>query len=381
MYRKAEELDVLHRNVPYDFGRLTIPAIDTFPLDRWRRLVAARWRATSSEDLVWFPPAGDLGLRRAISGHVRLTRGIECDASQVIITTGSDSAIDILTRTILEPGDRVGIEDPARLAALHVFKAAEVELIPIPVDQDGVVVECLGDIRGNPPSIVHVTPTHQHPTGATLSLRRRLALLSWAATERVVIIEDDFDSEFGYESVDLDALHALDRSGVVAYVGTFAKVLHPAIEIGYMIVPPALVSAVIARYYTTARQVERVEQAALAIFMRQGEFARHLRRLRRVHRARRDALVNALKQAFGDGVVIGPARSGLTVHVRWPEYPVTTKLLERARSAGVTLASVRPMCIQRPETDPGVVMGFASLSEQHIHDGVETLARVLQQPR
>lgn len=363
----------------YDF-RGIVPALDAFPVHEWARLVSERWHSMTPHSMVEFPQAGDLALRHAITDYVRTTRGIECDVEQVIITTGSEQAIDILLKIILTPGDRVAIEEPSHPLVRNVFRAHGAELVPVPVDKDGLVVDALSTMEGRSPSLVYLTPTHQYPTGTMLSLARRIDLLRWAATRRVLVFEDDYHSELSYEGASLEALHALDAAGVVAYLGTFTKVLNPSIQISYLIAPRSLVMAATAAQRIIARQSDVIHQAVLAKFIRRGDLSRHLRRLRRIHIARRDALVGALRDHFGESVIIGPARTGLHVHVRWPHHPITAEQLDRFRAVGVGVMPVRPMYVRAPEFDPGVVMTFASLTERQITDGIAALAAALRIP-
>lgn len=366
-------------SAPHNFRRLFTPAVDVFPVNEWRQLVAEYWREVTSAALVDYDPVGDQSLRRAIAKHVQTTRGIECGVDQILVTTGSSQAIDILAKVILEPGDSVAVENPSLVGMQNVFKACGAELVPIPVDAEGLVVESLR--RGRPaPALVHVTPTHQFPTGVVLSLSRRLALLRWAADHRVLVVEDDNDSDLSYEGGTLEALQALDTAGVVAYLGTFSKVLNPSLQISYLIAPPPLVHAAVAAYRVTARQSEIIHQAVLAKFMATGGFARHLRRLRRIHMARRNALLQDLHEAFGGDVVVGPIRSGLQVHARWPTYPLTTRRLQHIDDAGVAILPVRPMYLTDPDADPGAILAYANLTRRQIRHGVEALAAAIRRP-
>lgn len=360
-------------DVPYNFRRPFMPAVDAFPVKQWRRLVMEHWSRSGPDDLARVDPAGVRELRRELTGHVRTTRGIDCDADQVVITTGSEQAVDVLARVLLEPGDRVAIEDPSNVAVRELFRSHDADLVPVRVDTEGLVVGDLDDTA----TLVHVMPTHQYPTGVMLSLRRRLELLQWARDHRALIVEDDYASEFSYEGATLESLQALDSAGVVAYLGTFTKMLNPSIQIGYLIVPPALVPAARAAHRLATRQAETVHQHVLAQFMHEGGLTRHLRRLQRVHLSRRDAMVEALRDTFGDDVVIGPATSGFQVQVRWPGRPVGTELLDAWLRAGIAVGDVRPLYQRIAPADCGIVMSFASLDEARIVAGVKVLGKVL----
>ncbi|HZC73849.1 MAG TPA: PLP-dependent aminotransferase family protein [Jatrophihabitans sp.] len=358
-------------------NRALTPAVDAFPVDEWRRLVVDYWRTANRASLIDFSPAGDLDLRREIMHFVRTTRGIECGIGQIIITNGMEQAIDNLARILLEPGDRVAIEDPTPTRFRNLFRSHGAKVVPVPVDADGLRVDVLTSLRGPAPALVYLTPTHQVPTGAVLSLRRRLDLLRWAAEQRTLLIEDDYDSELTYEGGVIEALQALDKAGVVAYVGTFTKVLNPAIQIGYLIVPAPLVHAVAAIQRMTARPTEVSHQAVLARFIAEGGMARHLRRLRRVHLIRRDAMLDALQREFGDDVDVGPARSGLQLHVRWRNVRFTDEVITSVLESGVGVLPVRPMYMVAPHRDPGLVLAYASCTPNEIYKGVRALAEVL----
>jgi GntR family transcriptional regulator/MocR family aminotransferase len=366
------------QDIAYNFRRPFTPAVDVFPVKEWRRLVIEHWSRSGPMALSTLDPVGVPALRHELIGYVRMTRGIDCDADQILITTGSEQAIDLLSRIMLEPGDRVAIEDPSNLTVRYLYESHDADLLPIAVDGDGFVVDELRSVRGRQPTIVHVMPTHQYPTGVMLSLRRRLELLHWAKTHRALIVEDDYASEFGYEGATLESLQALDTAGVVAYLGTFTKVLSPTIQIGYVILPPSLVPAARAAHRMWARQAEVVHQCVLARFMHEGGLSRYLRRLQRVHVARRNALVRALAETFGEEVVIGPATSGLQIQVRWPALVFGPDLINRLEAAGVGVAAVRPLYQRPPDTDSGVVMSFASMDEARIRSGIAVLAEVLR---
>lgn len=374
---QSEAFALPRHDVAYNFRRPFMPAVDVFPVRQWRRLVTEYWSRSTPEGLSRNDPAGVLALRQELTGHVRTTRGIDCDAGQVIITTGSEQAVDVLARILLEPGDRVAIEDPSNVAVRQLFLSHDARLVAVSVDRDGLVVDELLGHRDPPPVLAHVMPTHQYPTGVMLSLRRRLELLRWAQDHRVLIVEDDYAAEFSYEGATLESLQALDSAGVVAYLGSFTKLLNPSIQLGYVILPPSLVAAATAAHRLTTRQAEAVHQHVLAQFMREGGLTRYLRRLQRVHLSRRDTLVQALRDTFGDKVVIGPATSGLQLHVRWPGRAITTQVLRALLESGVAVGDVRPL-YQRPvAADCGVVMSFASLDEARITAGVAVLGRVL----
>jgi GntR family transcriptional regulator / MocR family aminotransferase len=360
----------------FDFSRFA-PALDAFPTNDWRRILSRNWQSPSPADLGYADAQGDPALRRAIAIHLSRARGVTCSPEQIVVTTGSQQAFDVLADTTLDPGRTVLIENPGYVGARAIFAAHGARLQGIPVDGDGVAVSQLSE-RADNVRLIYVTPSHQFPTGVTLSLPRRLELLRWAAAHSILVVEDDYDSEFRYEGGSLESLQGLDTHHVVAYVGTFSKVLSPALRVGYVVLPPSLVEPFVAAKSLTDRHTASSLQAALAEFLDSGLFARHLRRLSKLHRVRRDALLEALQAEFGGAVQIGEARAGLHVHVRFCEHPATEEMLARALNAGVSLFPVSGLHIHTPSEDPGVLMAFAAMPENLIREGVRVLHRALQ---
>lgn len=360
----------------FDFSRFA-PALDAFPASDWRRILSRNWQSPSPADLGYADPQGDPALRRALATHLARARGVTCSPEQIVVTTGSQQAFNVLASTTLDPGRTVLIEDPGYVGARAIFAAHGARLRGVPVDRDGIAVSRLSE-RANNVRLVYVTPSHQFPTGVTLSLLRRLELLKWAAAHSTLVVEDDYDSEFRYEGGSLESLQGLDTHHVVAYVGTFSKVLSPALRVGYIVLPPSLVEPFVAAKSLTDRHTASSLQFALAEFLESGLFARHLRRLSKLHRARRDALLETLQTEFGGAVQIGEARAGLHVHVRFRDYPATDEMLARALNAGVSLFPVRGLYLNRPTADPGVLMAFATMPENVIREGVRVLHRALR---
>lgn len=362
--------------VTYDFRRFA-PALDAFPVTEWRRIVARQWLAPSPSDLGYGSAQGNPLLRKEVAAYVARARAVNCTPDQIVITTGSQQAFDVLARITLEPGSAVVIEEPGYVGARAIFASHGADIVPVPVDQDGIDVAALPKGRSGRVRLVYVTPSHQFPTGVTMSLPRRLALLQWATQARALIVEDDYDSEFRYEGGTFESLQGLDTHQSVVYVGTFSKVLSPALRVGYVVLPEGLVEPFVAAKSLADRHTASFQQAALAAFMESGQFVRHLRRVTRLHRLRRDALLRALRLHFGEDVLIGEARAGLHIQVRWRSHPATDALLERAREAGIGLFRTRSLYLRTPRADPGVLMTFASMPEPKIRAGVAALAKVL----
>jgi GntR family transcriptional regulator/MocR family aminotransferase len=234
--------------------------VEEFPFETWRRILLGRARKASLRELDYGPAAGSIALREAISGHLRRSRAVVCDASQVIIVNGSQQALDLAARVLLERGDPVAIEDPHYLGAREVFRAAGARLHRVPVDHNGLDPARLPRRA----RLAFVTPSHQFPTGTILPLARRLKLLEWARRANAVIIEDDYDGEFRYEGQPVESLQGLDSEGRIVYTGTFSRTVFPALRIGYLIAPKSLVPALTAAKWLSDRHTPALEQETLA---------------------------------------------------------------------------------------------------------------------
>ena len=361
------------RRLPYDFrpGR---PDWSAFPRTTWRRLAARRWAAASDELASYGDPAGYRPLREAIAGHLARSRGVRCEPEQVVVVNGSQQAADLLARVWLDPGDAAAVEDPGYPEAALALRAYGVYVLPTPVDRDGLVVESLPPPdQPQAPRLVYVTPSHQFPTGTVLGLRRRLALLEWAAARGALLVEDDYDSEFRYEGRPLESLQGLDRAGLVAYVGSFSTALFPPLRVGYAVLPPRLVEPFVAAKWLADRQTATIEQQVLADFIAGGHFARHLRRMGRLYRRRRDALLEALREHLADQVEPGGAGAGLHL-VGWLRPGLDERALaEAAASRGVGVYPLGRFRLAGPGR-PGLLLGFAALDELRIREGVRQLA-------
>jgi GntR family transcriptional regulator/MocR family aminotransferase len=358
----------------YDF-RYGLPAVEHFPHETWRRLLARRARATSIRTLWYGPAVGFASLREAIATHLRAARGVVATADQVVVVSGSQQALDLTARLLIDKGDHVVVEEPSYEAARQIFLAAGARLLPRPVDESGLDMTKLP----RKARLAYVTPSHQFPTGAVLSLARRLELLRWAERTGAHLLEDDYDSEFHYEGRPVAAVQGLDRSGRVLYVGTFSKVLFPSLRIGYLVVPPSLVPALAAVRWLTDCHSPNFEQEVLADFITEGHFDRHLRRSRARNASLRNALLEAFQESFGDRVLITGANGGIHI-VAWLRGVPASDLPElRARAAGrgVGVYPVEPYYM-RPPSEAGLLVGYGSLDEREIRAGIRILAEVLR---
>lgn len=349
-------------------------AQDLFPWDAWRAAVERAIGSDRRSLLVYPPPAGHPDLLEAIAAHVAEYRTVHCSPDQIVIVNGTQQGLNLLTQLLVDRGDRVAVEDPGYPAARLVLEARGLEVLRVPVDADGMVVEGLAN--GKPVRLIHVTPSHQEPTGATLSLARRLTLLDMVERMGSIVLEDDYDSEFRYEGRPVESLQGLDRTGLVVYAGTFSKSVFAGLRLGFLVLPHHLVEPLVAAKRLWDSGTPMLEQAALAEFMRSGEFERHIRRVRRVYRARRDALVTALRSSFGSAVSVGEAHGGLNVLVEL-DLPLSDgEIATRAGRAGIGLRSAASY-YSRPPAQPTFLMGFSAENENTITAGVDRLAAAL----
>jgi GntR family transcriptional regulator/MocR family aminotransferase len=355
----------------YDFayGRSDV---DCFPFEVWRRLLLRRAREASIRELDYGAPGGSDALREAVCAHLRRSRAVVCEPSQVLIVSGSQQALDLIVRVLIERGDRVAIEDPGYQGTREVLRAAGARLHAVSVDRDGI------DPAKLPASarMAFVTPSHQFPTGAILSLARRQALLDWARRKNAVIVEDDYDGEFRYEGQRLESLQGMDSEGRVIYVGTFSRTIFSALRIGYLIVPQTLQRAFNAAKYLCDRHTATLEQEALAAFIDAGHYERHLRRVRRRTTAARNVLLAAIAKHLGDRVDVTGEGGGAHV-VLWPRSRISEEgAIAAAAARGVGIYGSAQYFLE-PPSRVGLVLGYSRMRETDIREGIRRLARVL----
>ena len=361
--------------LPYDF-RYGEPSYADLPLDTWSRLLGRRARRLSARRLAYQPPGGAAELREALTGYLARARGVVCSREQIIIVHGSQQAVDLTARLLVDPGDRVVLEEPHYTGFSFCLEAAGAELVPIAVDDHGLRtddLEAVGDAR-----LVCVTPSHQYPLGTVLSLPRRLALINWAVRHDCYILEDDYDGEFRFDGKPIECLQALDRSGRVIYAGTASKLLFPALRIGWIVAPPAL-----APYFLNAKALAdtgtpSLEQLALADFITEGHLERHARRARSRTAARRAALLEIVAGELGERVEVLGASAGLHVMMRIPglEAGAVPALRRACRQLGVGVYPTAPF-YARPPAQAELLLGYAALSEDTIREGIRRLRRAL----
>ncbi|WP_312723110.1 MocR-like pyridoxine biosynthesis transcription factor PdxR [Stutzerimonas kunmingensis] len=361
--------------------RIGVPAFDLFPFETWARLTARFWRKPSPARLGYGDPAGEPALRELVAAYLRSSRGLNCDPSQVVITCGAQQGISLCAQLLVQPGDRVALENPGYRAAGHAFAVAGAELCGVAVDGEGLDTAALAQIEGC--RLAYVTPSHQYPTGVTLSLARRLELLAWAERNEGWIVEDDYDGEYRYSGTPLTPLAALDRQGRVLYVGTFCKITFPALRLGYLVLPPGLAEAFARRRALDMRHSDIGSQMVMAEFIAAGHFQRHVRRMRQAARVRRDTLLQHWPEAIPGCDALPAVDAGL--HLCVPVHGQTreAELVAAARAAGVEMNGLGDYWLdgQAPRGAlGGLVLGFAAVPEVEIIAALQRLRHAWDLP-
>lgn len=366
---------------PHDFAvpkafRPGLMAMSVFPFKLWARLWGRQWRRRSLDLLGYGDPTGYRPLRLITAEYLNATRGIRCDADQIIVVAGSQQALSIATRVLLNEDDVVWMEDPGYPGAHAAFRGAGARVIPIPVDTQGLDIEH-GVLHGDNARLVYATPSHQYPLGVTMTLSRRLELLDWSRRSNAWILEDDYDSEFRYTGMPLAALKGLDTEGRVIYIGSFSKMLFPSLRLGYMVVPPDLVDTFAATRALIDRGSSSLDQAVLAEFISEGHFTRYVRRARMLYAERQEALVDAAIDKLGGMLEVPPSDSGMHL-VGWlPEGLDDLIAYKKAAQHNVEAPPLSVYYTEPPERG-GLLLGYTGVDPCEIKEGVNRLALALE---
>ena len=353
----------------FDF-RSGIPDARLFPYETWRRLMARELRASAVGHGEYSDPAGHRRLREAIARHIGVARGVVASGDDVIVTNGTQQAVDIVARTLVAPGDRVVVEDPGYTPPRRLFASLGARVTGVPVDAEGLVVDAIPrDTR-----LVHVTPSHHFPLGVSMSLARRIALLAWAESNDAAILEDDYDSEFRFVGRPIEPLQTLDRAGRVIYVGSFSKTMLATLRVGFVVAPASVAHAIQAAKYLTDWHTALPTQAALARFIEEGSFARHVRRMRAVYLARHKRIVATLTTMFADELDVVASSVGMHVCAiaRKATVDEIARIVARARDAGVACLPLSMFAFGGPPR-AGLVLGYGGIATEDIDEGLRRL--------
>jgi GntR family transcriptional regulator / MocR family aminotransferase len=351
-------------------------AFDQFPLHIWSNLVARHSRNMNARSFHYGDQMGSMALRDTIASYLKTSRLLHCEARQIMIVSGSQQALEISARVLLDPGNRVWVEDPGYSLSRDVLAINGCHLVPVPVDREGLNVAA-GVKRCRKARAALVTPSHQFPLGATMSASRRLQLLDWAQRSGSWIIEDDYDSEYRYENLPIASLQGLDPNSRVIYIGTFSKVLFPSLRLGYVVIPPDLVD----RFLVIRRAMDlgppSFYQAVLADFIGEGHFARHIRRMRVLYKERRSALVNSIRTELGSRVEVLGSEAGMHLAVTLPDGSCDLEIAEKAARQKLWIWPLSPSYMGELSR-PGFILGFASTGVAEIPRAVRKLSSFLQ---
>jgi GntR family transcriptional regulator / MocR family aminotransferase len=347
-----------------------------FPVQVWNRIQSSAWRHAKPAELSYATGAGDPGLRQALSGHLQRTRGVNCDADQVLVTSGTQQSLLLVTQLLTDPGDTVWIEDPGYWGARSVFQSLGLTIEPIAVDSHGMAPSA--EQWRKPPRLIFLSPSHQYPTGAVMNQGRRQQLLDYAARHNAWLLEDDYDSEFRYRSKPLPSLQGQDKSGHVIYLGTFSKTLFPGLGIAYVVLPENLVDPFARVKHEIYRDGRTLQQAVLARFITEGHFAAHIRRMRSVYAARHDALLASIRLHFGSTLPVMGKDAGLHMVLGLPGHVDDFAVSQRALRSGVATRPLSLYSSQTTHAPRGLLLGYGAVPEEEIEANFGLLASSVQ---
>ncbi len=387
--RELSEMEKrVHRNYPTFAPGMTDVASFPFPL--WARSLARTWRYPKQDILRNPDPCGYIPLRKAIADHLRTSRGLNCNWRQVMITSGAQQAVDLMARLLLDSGDIAWFEEPGYPGLRGPLHSAGVKMVPVPVDDEGLSVTQGRRLAENARMAV-VSPSHQYPLGAVMSLRRRLELLDWAEENNAWILEDDYESEFRFSGKPLSSLQGLEseRHGKkqqpsrVVYLGSFSKVLFHVLRLGYLVVPEDLVDAVTSARTLMDERSSLLAQPAIADFMAEGHFSSHIRRMRRVYGERQLILIENIQRYLSDFLTVSPDAAGLHITAYFTDYVKSKisdrRLVELADKEGISASPLSLFYSDPNQARQGLLMGFGACQPSQIEEGCKKLARIFEQ--
>ena len=343
------------------------PDLALFPIDDWRRCMTT---ALQTAPVGYDHPAGAESLRRALAHWIGVSRAVEASPEQVIVTSGAQHAIDLVTRLLVRPGDAIAVEDPGYPPVTRLFRALGVDVVPIPVDADGIVVDRIPDhVR-----LIYTTPSHQSPTGVTMSFARRRDLLQFADDHEAAIIEDDYDSEYRHVDRPLEPLFRLDQHGRVIYIGTFSKTLAPSLRLGFVVLPTSLTAPAFNLRALIDRQPPAAMQDALTNFIVDGHLRRHLKRTRKIYSERHRIVTDFTNQLTTAGLFadVPVSNAGLHVAATLPVGTDDRELRTRISVSGIVIGNWNE-CWLHPNPPPGLIIGFGGVGTAHLPDALREL--------
>lgn len=367
------EIDKAHEySIKYDF-RSGLVDTELFPYTEFRRIMTRCIDSCSKETLLYGDHKGDMGLRNEISRYLHYSRGVACTAGQIIVSAGTQQSLALLSLILSKLGCSIAFEEPGYLGAREVFRHFGLNVIPIPLDTDGINI---GYLKESTTNVAYVTPSHQFPNGMVMPISKRLSLIQWAKDCSGYVIEDDYDGEFKYKGRPIPSLQGLDDTGRIIYLGSFSKSLMPSMRISYLVLPEKLLS-VYEKYFKVYEQtVSRIVQKSLEIFMSEGSWEKHLKRSRVLYNKKREVLINSITEHLGENVSVKGTDSGLHILLEVKSSLIEEELIEKALNSGV---KVNPTLIYwlnpPPDSLPMILIGYAGIKIEDIPEGIRLLKK------
>lgn len=374
---RIAELRSNHRSFNQEMAlRPGVPSLAHFPLAQWRRALNRVMLHQPQQLLGYGDPLGERTLREALAQHLALARGVRCTPEQIVITEGAQQALTLCVALLSSPGDIGWVEEPGYRGAKAAMRLGDMRIEPVAVDAQGLAPQPQ-DWQQRAPRLIYTTPTHQYPTGVIMSAPRRLALLAAARQQQAWIIEDDYDSDFRYSGEPIAAMQGMTQPTPVIYVGSFSKTLFPALRLGFMVLPPQLVAPLRPALHELLRGGNRPEQQTLALFLRSGDFSRHLSKMRRLYRQRQATLRQALQQTFGEQVPLLGGECGMHLVLSLETDQNDMALVDRLIQSGYAPGALSGFYLGE-QRQQGLVLGYGNTSTSQITAGVAQLARLLR---
>lgn len=353
-----------------------IPALNDFPLTAWRRSLERASKQLNQHLLLNHDPLGEPSLKQAIANHLHILRGVKCEPNQIVITAGAQQALDVCIALITDRQDTVWIEDPCYSGAKSVLSKHDLNVVPIPVDKDGINVFSSANLsRISQPRLIFTTPAHQYPTGAVLSVSRRLDLIEYAQKIGSWIIEDDYDGEFRHFGSPISSMQGLIENAPVIYIGSFSKTMYPSLKIGFMVLPKNLINQTRSILAAVLKSGNQIEQLALANFMTSGEFGRHLGRMKRIYRERQKVLRAVLSQHFPEDWILG-GFAGMHLTLQLPSTLDDTHIAKKAQEFGIAVHALSPFYSEDHGNHRGLVIGYGNTHKDKIPDAVNIVSKL-----
>lgn len=354
--------------------RSGIPALDLFPRKIWAKLSSTIWNETSPSEFGYDFPEGRPELRQVLSHYLLKTRGVDCHPDQIVITSGATQAMTLVSKLLLSPNDTVIMEDPITNDIQTIFKTTGAQLYPIPVDEYGMKTSCLP--LNKDPRFVFVTPSHQFPIGGVLPIQRRIQLIHYSRKTNCYLVEDDYDSEFRYEGPPVSSLQGLDPERVL-YIGSFSKILSPALRMGYLILPLQLIEQCRKLKWFSDLHTPSLDQLILARFIKEGHLERHISRMKKTYKCRRDFLINCLKTTFSNKINILGDSTGLHLIIEFNEQHFSKELLKEIEQLGVKVYPVEDHTIEKGKYPNQIILGYGHLNNDEIKEGITRMCQAI----